>query len=163
MSDFAAHWAYRLMPEMRRQARLTAIRIVTADEPEAEWETFNAGLADLERHAHRLGASHMPEAYQRALQEELRRELVESITAVLGPWREAQLRADLDGGDQWWGQFAAWAKNDPVAAAAWTAKTKPTGIIQKSTADVSVEYVPEAPHRNITPEKPDNVPAEGSP
>jgi hypothetical protein len=121
MSDFAEHWAARLMPEMRRRARLEAIAIVTADEPEANWDTFDAGLAELERYAHRLGASHMPEAYQRALHDELRRELVVSITAVLAPWHETRLRAEMT--DQWSRAFAAWAANNPDAAAAWTRKT----------------------------------------
>lgn len=123
MSDFAEHWAARLMPEMRRMARVVAIQIVTADDHEANWCTFNTGLADLERHAHRLGASHMPAPYQRALHDELRRELVESITAVLGPWREAQIRVGLDGVDGWDRQFAAWAANNPDEALAWTRKT----------------------------------------
>lgn len=84
MSDFAEHWAARMMPEMRRKARLEAIRIVTAEGTDDEnWDTFNAALAGLEREAHRLGASHMPDRYQIALHIELRRELVESISAVL--------------------------------------------------------------------------------
>jgi hypothetical protein len=152
MSDFAEHWAARLMPEMRRRARLEAIAIVTADEPDANWDTFNAGLADLERHAHRLGASHMPDAYQRALHDELRRELVESITWVLGPWHAAQLRAEMTGVDQWERSFAAWAANNPDAAAAWTRKT--TGEAQLSAPSGQ-------PERNITAENRDNVPPDG--
>jgi hypothetical protein len=136
MSDFAEHWAARLMPEMRRRARLEAIAIVAADDPDANWDTFNAGLADLERYAHRLGASHMPDAYQRALHDELRRELVESITWVLGPWHEAQLRAEMTGVDQWERSFAAWAQ-----------LSAPSGQVE----------------RNITAERGDNVPPESEP
>lgn len=111
MSDFAEHWSARLMPEMRRQARVTAIAIVTAGEADWTCDTFTAGLAQLESEAHRLGASHMPEAYQRALHDELRRELVESISAVLAPWHAAQLRAGLVGADvaRWDRQVRQWA------------------------------------------------------
>lgn len=83
MSDFAEHWAYRMMPAMRRRARLIAIRIVTAADADQNWETFNAGLEELEQEAHRLGASHMPDGYQRALHNELRRELVDSLSVLL--------------------------------------------------------------------------------
>jgi hypothetical protein len=129
---------------MRRRARIAAIRIVTAEGPSEGWDTFNTGLADLERTAHRLGASHMPDEYQHALHLELRRELVDSINAVLGPWREAQLRAGMTGVDQWERSFAAWAAHNPEAAAAWTVKT--AGKIEKSTDGDSGDYVPEAPH-----------------
>lgn len=119
------------MPEMRRKARVIAVRIVSAADEDQNWETFNAGLAQLESEAHRLGASHMPEAYQRALHDELRRELVESISAVLAPWHAAQLRAGLVGADvaRWDRQVRQWA-----------------GLI--------------APERNIVPEKRDNVPVD---
>jgi hypothetical protein len=111
MSDFAEHWSARLMPEMRRRARIIAIRIVTASDAEWTWETFSGGLAELEDYAHHLGASHMPEAYERALHDELRRELVESIALVLAPWREAQLRAGIVGADveRWDRQVREWA------------------------------------------------------
>jgi hypothetical protein len=112
MSDFAEHWSYRLMPEMRRKARLAAIRLITAAGDDLEWESFNAALAGLEAEAHRLGASHMPEGYQRALHDELRRELVDSISAVLAPWHEAELRAGLVGADiqRWDRAVREWAQ-----------------------------------------------------
>jgi hypothetical protein len=133
MSDFAEHWAARLMPDMKRQTWLAAYRIVTAPENELTWETFNTALAGLENHAHRLGASHMPDEFQRALHEELRRMLVDNIAAVLEPWREAQLRAGMVGADveRWDRQVRQWAQ---LAA-----------------------------ERNISGENRDNVPAEGSP
>lgn len=111
MSDFAAHWSERLMPEMRKQAWLAAYRIVTAPEDDLSWETFNTGIADLERYAHRHGASFMPEAFQRELHEELTRELVDAIHAVLGPWREAQLRAGIVAADikHWDARVREWA------------------------------------------------------
>lgn len=112
MSDFAEHWAARMMPEMRRKARVAAIRIVTAEGTEGEgWDTFNAALIGLESEAHRLGASHMPDRYQIALHTELRRELVESITAVLEPWRAAQITAGIVGADvaRWDRKVREWA------------------------------------------------------
>ena len=135
MSDFAEHWATRLMPEMRRQARIAAIRVVTAGEDDLQWVNFNTAIADLERHAHRLGASHLPEAYKRALHEELKRELVEGIAAVLEPWHAAELAAGLVAGDvqRWDRKVREWAQ-----------LSAPSGQ-------------PEA-DRNITPENRDNVP-----
>jgi transketolase len=92
----------------------------------------------------------MPEAYQRALHEELRRELVVSITAVLAPWHETQLRAEMT--DQWSRSFAAWAANNPDAAAAWTRKT--TGEPERAQLSAPSGQ----PDRNIAPESCDNVP-----
>ena len=112
MSDFARHWGEMMMPEMRKQAWLAAYRIVTAPEEDLQWETFNTGLADLERYAHRLGASHMPDEFQAELHRELTRELVAAIHAVLGPWREAQIRAGIVAADlaHWDARVREWAQ-----------------------------------------------------
>lgn len=111
MSDFARHWSEMVMPEMRRKAWLAAYRVVTSPEDDLQWETFNAAVASLEHEAHRMGASHMPDAFQAELHRELTRELVSAIHTVLGPWREAQIRAGMVGADveRWDRQVREWA------------------------------------------------------
>jgi hypothetical protein len=110
-ADFARHWSEMLMPEMRRKALLAAIRIVTADDPEKNWATFNAAVAELEREAHRLGASVMPDEFQGELHRELVRELVDSIAAVMQPWHDAELTAGIVAVDlaHWDARVREWA------------------------------------------------------
>jgi len=129
-ADFAEHWAARTMPHLRRLSRLAAIRLITAAEDDLAWETFAAALDRLEQEAHRLGASFMPESYQRALHETLLRGLVDDVAAVQQPWAEAQLAAGLVAPDieRWDRQLREWAG------------------------------LREAAERNIAPETPDNVP-----
>ena len=102
-ADFAEHWSHVVMPQLHREARLAAINIVCVGDWEIARETFDSALAGLERRAHDLGAGHMPETYQIELHAALARSLVNSIGAVLDPWRAAQTTAAMVGAD-----VAAW-------------------------------------------------------
>ena len=58
VEDFRQHVGDRLLKEV---AGMAAYRIVTADDDNADWETFHSSVKDLQREASRLGALYLPD------------------------------------------------------------------------------------------------------